>query len=138
MFKLNQRLREDTVEVTGLSLSLALLMKDRSLPWLILVPQREGIREIHELSKKDRALLIEEAAAASRIIESLFKPDKINVGALGNLVPQFHLHVIGRFKDDRAWPGPIWGKGEMVPYPQEELDSTRARLEEAFKRYPNL
>ena len=79
-------MKDDTVEVVRLKLSVVLLMKDRSFPWLILVPERENIREIHELSVKDRAVLMEEISLASQVIEMLYKPDKINIGALGNMV----------------------------------------------------
>lgn len=121
MFQLHERLKRDTFEVTELKLSLVLLMNDSSVPWLILVPKREGVSEIHALPKKDRAQLIEEVSAVSEAIEEIYSPDKINIGALGNIVPQLHIHVIGRSKGDRAWPGPIWGQGQAVPY----LDPSR-------------
>ncbi|MBI5888460.1 MAG: HIT family protein [Deltaproteobacteria bacterium] len=133
MFVLSSRLKEDGAEVIGLGLCVVLLMKDRSFPWLVLVPRRDGVREMHELAKADRAVLMEEICAASSVIGTLFKPDKINIGALGNLVPQLHVHVIGRFKTDRAWPGPVWGTGAMQPYPPEELDKTILTLRSAFK-----
>jgi diadenosine tetraphosphate (Ap4A) HIT family hydrolase len=116
MFKLDARLNKDTLLFGRLELSLLLLMNDRSLPWLILVPEREGICDIDELPVQDRALLIEEVSLLSGLIRKLFRPDKINVGALGNVVPQFHVHVLGRFINDRAWPGPIWGTGPVIPY----------------------
>lgn len=132
MFILHQRLKEDTIEITRLKLSRVLLMRDSSFPWLILVPGRENIREIHELSMEDRAVLIEEISLASQVIERLYMPDKINVGALGNLVPQLHIHVIGRFRTDRAWPGPVWGTGPAEPYSDEELGTVCERLKKAF------
>jgi len=135
MFTLDERLRADTLEITRLRLSRVLLMNDRSFPWLILVPEREHIRELYDLDEKDRALLIEEIALASRIIRHLYKPDKINVGALGNLVPQLHIHVIGRFKSDRAWPGPVWGAGPAQPYGDDEREGTCERFEKAFLNY---
>jgi diadenosine tetraphosphate (Ap4A) HIT family hydrolase len=116
MFQLNERLKNDTIEVGRMELSLLLLMNDRSLPWFILVPVIEDVCEIDELSIKDRTLLIEEIVAVSGVIRKLRNPDKINVGALGNVVPQLHVHVLGRFHDDRAWPGPIWGTGPVEPY----------------------
>ena len=132
MFVLNSRLREDSAEVICLGLCIVLLMKDSSFPWLVLVPQRDSVREMHELAKADRAVLMEEICAASSVIGALFKPDKINIGALGNLVPQLHVHVIGRFKTDRAWPGPVWGAGAMQPYSPEELQKTLLTLRGAF------
>lgn len=133
MFILHQRLKEDAIEVTRLKLSRVLLMRDSSFPWLILVPERENISEIHELSMEDRAVLIEEISLASQVIERLYMPDKINVGALGNVVPQLHIHVIGRFRTDRAWPGPVWGTGPAEPYPDEDLGIARERIEKAFE-----
>jgi diadenosine tetraphosphate (Ap4A) HIT family hydrolase len=131
MFSLNERLRKDTIRIGRMELSILLLMNDRALPWLILVPQREGVTEIDELSAGDRFLLIEEIAAVSAMVRKLYNPDKINVGALGNIVPQLHMHVIGRFRNDRAWPDPIWGTGPVGPYEDEgnaEMERIRAAL----------
>ena len=132
MFTLNQKLKEDTAEIAQLQLSLVLLMKDCSFPWLILVPVRESIREIHELTEKDRSILIEEISLSSQVIKRLYSPDKINVGALGNIIPQLHIHVIGRFKTDRAWPGPVWGAGPAKSYSEEELRVICTKLRKAF------
>jgi len=133
MFQLNDRLKNDTVEIGRLELSLLLLMNERSLPWLILVPEREGITEIDGLSADDRILLIEEIACVSHVIRQLYCPDKINVGALGNLVQQLHVHVIGRFVTDRAWPGPIWGTGPMQTYDIDGLDKVLALMRTALQ-----
>ncbi len=122
-FTLHYRLQEDTVEIIRLKLSRVLLMNDSSFPWLVLVPERQGVQEVHELSVEDRSFLIEEIAAASEVMQQLYSPDKINIGALGNLVPQLHIHVIGRFRTDRAWPGPVWGTGPARPYAAEALDT---------------
>ncbi|MBI5902228.1 MAG: HIT family protein [Deltaproteobacteria bacterium] len=132
MFVLDQRLTEDTAPVRALKLCTVLLMKDSSMPWLILVPQRAGIKEVYELEAGDRLILMEEAARASRVIKALYAPDKINIGSLGNIVTQLHLHVIGRFSTDRAWPGPVWGAGQGVPYSKEGLDMSLIRLRKAF------
>lgn len=135
MFTLHERLKADTLDVTRLYLSRVLLMNDSSFPWLILVPERENIHELYELDAKDRNALIEEITLASRVIQHFYKPDKINVGALGNLVPQLHIHVVGRFQSDRAWPGPVWGSGPAQPYGADEGERTRGRLERAFLNY---
>lgn len=108
-FVLHERLAADTVEIDRWDLSLVRLMNARDWPWLILVPARPSLREIHDLSPADRALLVEEVARAGRLLERRFRPDKINVAALGNLVPQLHVHVIARFRTDPAWPRPVWG-----------------------------
>ena len=131
-FTLHPTLARDTVEVTRLPLCRLLLMKDRRFPWLILVPELEAVREIHELPAADRAVLIEEIAKVSEVMERLFQPDKINVGALGNVVPQLHVHVVARFAADPAWPGPVWGSGPAEPYADGALEELRARLESAL------
>src|SRR5215203_1805505 len=124
---LHPTLARDTVEVARLRLCRVLLMKDCRFPWLILVPEREGVREIHELSPADRAELIEEIAQVSEVLKRLFHPDKLNVGALGNVVPQLHVHVVARFATDPAWPGPVWGSGTAIAYAGELLEALRER-----------
>lgn len=128
MFILHPSLARDTVEVARLSLCRVLLMKDHRFPWLILVPEREGIREIHELPPEDRSQLMEEIVRTSQALVGLFRPAKLNVGALGNIVPQLHVHVVARFEDDPAWPGPVWGSGPAVAYTNEELAEIRERI----------
>nr|WP_295836739.1 HIT family protein [uncultured Azospirillum sp.] len=136
MFSLNERLRADTRHVTDLGLCRVLLMNNRLWPWLILVPMREGAVEIHRLEKGDQVTLMREIAQASRVVERLFAPDKMNVGALGNMVPQLHVHVIGPTRGDPAWPGPVWGSGHAEPYEAAEADALLHRLAEAFRATP--
>jgi len=131
-FVLHPTLAKDTVEVARVPLCRVLLMNDRRFPWLILVPEREAVREIHELPPEDRAVLIEEIAQAGALLARLFQPDKVNVGALGNVVPQLHVHVIARFAADPAWPGPVWGSGAAEPYADGELGERRERLTSAY------
>ena len=87
-------------------------MNDRRYPWLILVPRYNGLSEIHDLRDKDQSTLISEVTAATRALEKLFQPKKINVAALGNMVSQLHVHVIARFEEDEAWPNPVWSIGK--------------------------
>jgi diadenosine tetraphosphate (Ap4A) HIT family hydrolase len=134
MFTIHNKLQADTIEILSLALSRVLLMNDSSFPWLILVPAREDISEIYELGQGDRSVLIEEVALASGILRDLYMPDKINLGALGNLVPQLHIHLIGRFMTDRAWPGPVWGAGTARPYQEKELSAVAGRIKEAFQK----
>jgi diadenosine tetraphosphate (Ap4A) HIT family hydrolase len=128
-WELHPRLAADAVEVGSLPLCRVLLMDDRTIPWVILVPEREGARELPDLSPADRAQLVEEAALVSRALRGLHRPDRINLGALGNLVPQFHLHVVARFAHDRAWPGPVWGApgGERYTAPLRGEEVRRLR-----------
>jgi diadenosine tetraphosphate (Ap4A) HIT family hydrolase len=132
MFKLHERLAADTVALGSRSLCQVLLMQDRRFPWLILVPQRPDIREIHQLTAADRGVLIEEVAATAAALEKLHGAHKMNIAALGNQVPQLHVHVIARFTTDPAWPSPIFGKGTAEPYGAGELPATVVKLQRAL------
>lgn len=116
MFALNPRLAKDTIDIGALELSRLLLMNDATYPWVILVPQRDGIREICELTGPDRHLLMDEIAQVSEALVHVFRPDKVNVAALGNVVPQLHVHIVARFAADASWPDPIWGKHPAKAY----------------------
>lgn len=131
-FDLHPGLAADTVEVSRLPLCRVLLMNDRRYPWLILVPEREAKREICELAPGDRAQLIEEIARVHEVLLRLFQPDKLNVGALGNVVSQLHVHVIARFRSDFAGAGPVWGVGTTERYGETELRGMQERLAGAF------
>ena len=132
MFELHPRLAADTGEVARLPLCRVLLMNDRRFPWLILVPARPDIREIHQLSPADRAALVEEIALVAGAMEKLHKADKMNVAALGNQVPQLHVHVIARFTTDPAWPNPVWGRGAAEPYDPAQMATTVAAVKSAL------
>jgi len=114
---LDQRLAADTIPIGDLSLSSVLLMDDARFPWFILVPRRAGASELTDLSDEEAAQLMSEIRIATRVMLELAKPDKVNVGALGNVVAQLHVHVVGRFRSDPAWPGPVWRHGSRTPYP---------------------
>ncbi|TXM64725.1 HIT domain-containing protein [Methylobacterium sp. WL69] len=116
-FTLDPRLDADTVHVGDLALCRVLLMDDARFPWLILVPRRPDASEITDLAPEDAKGLMDEMRLATGVMLALAKPDKVNVAALGNVVPQLHVHVIGRFLSDPAWPRPVWGVGEAKPYP---------------------
>lgn len=131
-FVLHERLAADTVPLDDWPLCRVLLMNDASYPWLILVPRRAGLSELHDVAPGDMPQLVDEICQASRALQSSFAPDKINVGALGNMVAQLHIHVIARFRDDPAWPGPVWGAQPPVPYDAATLAARRAALAAAF------
>jgi diadenosine tetraphosphate (Ap4A) HIT family hydrolase len=116
-FSLDSRLAGDTLPVGDLALSSVLLLNDSRFPWFVLVPRREGASELTDLSDGDAAVLMHEIRVATRVMLDLAKPDKVNVAAIGNIVPQLHVHVVGRFLSDPAWPGPVWGFGVRAPYP---------------------
>jgi diadenosine tetraphosphate (Ap4A) HIT family hydrolase len=115
-FLLDARLSQDTDFIGDLPLCRVLMMNNSRWPWLVLVPRRDGLVELTDLDVPDRALLIEEAALAASWLKDHAKADKINIGALGNVVRQLHVHVIARTAGDPAWPGPVWGFGSSVRY----------------------
>ncbi|MBV9076567.1 MAG: HIT domain-containing protein [Methylobacteriaceae bacterium] len=116
-FLLDPRLEADTIPVGDLPVSTVRLMDDSRFPWLILVPRRAGLQELSDIAEEEAAAVMGEWRLATRVMLELARPDKVNVAALGNAVPQLHLHVVGRFRSDPAWPGPVWGAGERRPYP---------------------
>ena len=127
-FELDPHLAADTVPVADWALSRVLLMKDARFPWLILVPRRVGLTELHDLSHAEGLVLMEELKRASAGLKSASGAAKINIGALGNLVPQLHIHVVARNPDDAAWPGPVWGAGTAEPYVPGAAEALVAKL----------
>jgi diadenosine tetraphosphate (Ap4A) HIT family hydrolase len=110
-----------------LKLCAARLQLDARFPWIVLIPRRTGARELEDLSREDLAALTDDVLTAGRAVRAIGraqdKPvEKLNVGALGNIVPQLHLHVVGRRADDDAWPGPVWGAGVARPYADADLE----------------
>lgn len=140
MFILDSRLRDDCYLIGRFSLSLLLLSKDANYPWLILVPERENVVEIFHLSREDRGQLMHESCRLADVMTSVLDADKINVAALGNQVPQLHLHHIARYRDDPAWPHPIWGRQAPAVYTTKSLQAlveklTNALAGEGFEAY---
>lgn len=131
-FELHPQLARDCHDLGALALSRLLLMNDVRFPWCILVPRREGLRELHDLAGEDRSALFDEIDAVSRALQHTVDAHKINVAALGNQVPQLHVHVIARQRDDAAWPGPVWGQGSAEPYAPEVLDGRVTALRRAL------
>ncbi len=121
MSELHPSLARDTMVLGQTPLSRVRWMNDRRFPWLMLIPKHADAVEWHHLPTAEQHQLLDEMAVLARALECAASPDKINVGALGNRVPQLHLHVIGRHEHDPCWPGPVWGQGEVEPYnPGEE------------------
>src|SRR5690348_1989792 len=109
-FELHPQLQKDCIQLGRLTLCRLLLMNDANYPWFILVPERPDIREIYELSETDQQQMLRESSALARSLSGIFSPDKLNIAALGNVVPQLHVHHIARFRKDAAWPAPVWGR----------------------------
>lgn len=120
VFQLDPRLAADTLEIGDLQLSRVVLMNDARFPWLILVPRRAGLVEFLQLDREDCVALDAELRLCSLALMELHRPDKLNVAALGNVVRQFHVHVIARFTTDAAWPRPVWGGPPAPSYAAAE------------------
>lgn len=131
-WQLHPQLAEDTHPVASFALSELRLMDDANHPWLILVPRIADAVELADLTETQQAELMREITRASGMLQRAFKPHKINVAALGNMVPQLHVHVIARFREDIAWPRPVWGMATAQPYPPEELVRRIERLQSAM------
>jgi diadenosine tetraphosphate (Ap4A) HIT family hydrolase len=128
MFQLHPQLARDTLTLGRFKLCRLLLMNDSQYPWFILVPELENVHELHELDDTDRRQLWDESAQLSRTLSELFKPDKLNIAALGNQVSQLHVHHIVRYTHDPAWPAPVWGKLPPRPYYNAELHKLKTML----------
>ncbi|WP_099867101.1 HIT domain-containing protein [Pararhizobium haloflavum] len=113
---LDPRLERDTLPMTSLGLCAMRLMNDRRWPWMILVPQRADILELHDLTPLDQTMLTFEMSLAAKAMKTATGCQKLNIGALGNMVSQLHIHVVARNEGDPAWPGPVWGHGTGEPY----------------------
>ncbi len=129
-FDLHPKLAADTFFVDDWSLCHVLLMNDARYPWIILVPRRNGLRDFDEIPDSDKPVFLAEIDRASRALRAQTSAEKLNVAALGNMVPQLHIHVVARFATDAAWPAPVWGVGEAVPYTTAQTDA----LMEAFRK----
>lgn len=128
MFELDKRLAADCEVLGELPLSLLLLMNDANYPWLILVPRLAAVREIVDLNASQRQQLLLESCVISDVLLQEFKAHKLNVAALGNMVPQLHMHHVARFEHDAAWPKPVWGVVSAVPYSAQELSKIKQKV----------
>ncbi len=120
---IHSTLRRDCETVGRFTLCHLLLMKDANYPWFILVPDRPDVSEIYQLNEQDQILLLRESSYLAEKLALHYRADKINIAALGNVVPQLHIHHIVRYRDDAAWPAPVWGAAPPKPYGPGELDA---------------
>ncbi len=131
-FDLAPQLGADTVEIGDLDLCRVLLMNDVRYPWLILVPAKPDLTEIGDLSRNDRIVLLDEIEAASAVLIKLYNPLKLNLGTLGNIVRQLHIHIVGRTECDPAWPDPVWGHSPSEAYVDDALQLRVTELRKAL------
>jgi len=120
-WSLHARLKEDTIDIGDLPLSRVLVIKDANYPWLLLVPRRAQTSEIIDLDEVEQAQLMAEISRVARALKDITKCDKLNIAALGNMVPQLHVHVIARRANDAAWPRPVWGAVPPLAHDAEEV-----------------
>lgn len=132
MYTLDPQLQQDTVHLGQFPLCDVLLMNDSQFPWVILVPRRGSTSELYQLSTEERYEQSDESAYVSQRLSDYFKADSMNVAALGNVVPQLHIHHVVRKKDDPCWPKPIWGAIEAKPYAKADLDKMVSELKLLF------
>jgi diadenosine tetraphosphate (Ap4A) HIT family hydrolase len=139
MADLHPRLQQDCLLLGRFTLCRLLLMLDANYPWFILVPDRENIGEIFQLSGKDQVQLLRESSRLSAVLADRFHADKLNIAALGNVVPQLHVHHVVRYRDDPAWPAPVWGYTPARLYTPDELstvlDTLRSGLSDNFEYF---
>ncbi|AOE87026.1 HIT family protein [Pseudomonas sp. TCU-HL1] len=128
MFALDPRLQQDTLLIGDFPLCQLLLMNDAQYPWFILVPRREEVSELFQLSVEEQRQLWQETTFLAETLKDTFGADKMNVATLGNVVSQLHMHVIVRRRHDAAWPAPVWGRHPAVPYSADQVGAIRAKL----------
>jgi len=133
LFQLHPRLKQDCITIGRFDLCQLLMMNDSQYPWFILVPEKADIKEIYQLSKPERQLLTEESSYLAENMATLYNADKMNIAAIGNLVPQLHIHHVVRYQGDKAWPAPIWGKFAVVPYTQQQITDNIDRVKKQLK-----
>ena len=127
-FQLHAQLQHDCFLLGKFKLCQVLLVNDSQFPWFILVPQRSGIREIYQLSTEEQILLVQESSYLAEKLTNIFKADKLNIAAIGNLVSQLHVHHVVRYQTDKVWPAPIWGKLTAVPYTEQQFEELLEKL----------
>jgi diadenosine tetraphosphate (Ap4A) HIT family hydrolase len=132
-WSLHPQLAADTIAIGDLSLSRVLLINDANYPWLLLVPRHPDVSEIIDLGSDEQLLLMSEVARVGTALKSLTRCDKLNVAALGNVVPQLHVHVIARYRGDPAWPRPVWNAVPARAYEERALDELVDRVRDALR-----
>ena len=128
-FQLHPQLKKDSIELGKLTLSRLLLINDSQFPWFVLVPEIPHITEIYQLSKDNQQLLQYESSLLAESLANSYKADKMNIDSLGNIVSQLHIHHIVRYKNDMAWPAPVWGKFEAIPYTEQQIANIRQTID---------
>lgn len=121
-------IENNSVFIKNLQLSALYLKNDKETPWFVLVPRKVNATEIIDLTHEDQTVLMEEVTIVSEFLKTYYQPYKMNIGSLGNIVRQLHIHVIARYANDRAWPGPIWGHSTTMEFDQNELENIKSNF----------
>lgn len=137
MTTLHPQLEKDCIVLGEFTLCSLLLLNDANYPWFILVPNRDSVSEIHQLPEPDQQQLLAESMFFCHCLEEVFHADKLNIAALGNVVPQLHIHHIVRYKNDVSWPAPVWGAVAAIAYSKAQIDTIRQQLNSWFKSNKN-
>jgi len=132
MITLHPQLRKDCIALGEFTLCSLLLLNNSHYPWFILLPNRHGITEMHQLGKADQQQLMAESMFFSQCLQQVFKADKLNIAALGNIVPQLHIHHIARFTTDACWPAPVWGNDNITSYRENQIIDIKNQLHNWF------
>ncbi|WP_316353461.1 HIT family protein [Candidatus Trichorickettsia mobilis] len=127
IFYLDPRLSNDSFELINFALSKVMLVNNSFFPWVVLIPRKNNLKEIIDLNQQDRIILMEEISLVSQVMIDAFAPDKLNVAALGNIVPQLHIHIVARYSHDLAWPQPVFG-GDKKAYDSEMRQNITNKL----------
>ncbi len=125
---IHPQLQQDCLLLGRFELCHLLLMQDANYPWFILVPDREDVSEVYQMSEIDQQLLTKESALLARVLSQQFHADKLNIAALGNIVPQLHIHHVVRYRHDVAWPAPVWGVTPAQPYDTRQLQDVIGKI----------
>ncbi len=128
MFSIDPQLLNDSVKIADLELSTVILKNDKSNPWFMLVPRRPNLIELVDLTPEMQGMLMEEISLVSEFLKEYYRPYKINVASLGNVVRQLHIHIIARFQDDRAWPNPIWNTEALSKFEEFEIENLKSNF----------
>ncbi len=132
-FQVHPQLQQDSIELARFNLSQLRLINDSQYPWFILLPKIANVTEIHHLSEENQQLLQQESSFLGKKLSQIYKADKMNIASIGNIVPQLHIHHIVRYKNDIAWPAPVWGKFDAIPYTVQQLEKLKYRIKDLLE-----
>ena len=129
-FKVDPALEQDSFLIADMELSKLYVKNDKDNPWFVLIPRKANASEMVDLTHEEQCMLMEEVTTVSEFLKHYYRPTKINIGALGNIVRQLHIHIIARYENDQAWPQALWGTTPEVFFEQVELENIKSNFQE--------